>query len=218
MLNSIEICTSDRPEAAIFWLHGLGADGSDFVPVVEDLALPLAARFIFPHAPSMPVTINGGYVMPAWYDIYSMDIAGIQDQPGIRNSQSMLIELIEREKSRGIRPEKMVIAGFSQGGAIALQTALRYPQRIAGILALSTYLPLGDFLETERSEANRNVPIFIGHGIGDTVIPLAVAQRSRARLEAADYTVEWHQYPMAHSVCGEEIEDIRKFLLLVLAD
>lgn len=216
MLNAIETCTADHPDASILWLHGLGADGSDFAPIADELALPLAVRFVFPHAPSMPVTLNGGYVMPAWYDIYSQDIAGSQDEAGIRKAQSQLTEMIEREISRGIRPERIVLAGFSQGGAIALQTALRHPDRLAGVLALSTYLPLEGSLATEGSEANRDLPVFMAHGRYDTVIPQQAAQTSRNKLKLSGYPVEWHEYPMMHSVCGEEIGDIRRFLLQIL--
>lgn len=216
MLNAIETCTADHPDASILWLHGLGADGGDFAPIVDELALPLAVRFVFPHAPSMPVTVNGGYVMPAWYDIYSQDIAGIQDEAGIRRAQSMLTALIEMEKSRGIRPERIVLAGFSQGGAIALQTALRYPDRLAGVVALSTYLPLQSSLAKERSEANRDLPVFMAHGRYDTVIPQQAAQISRNNMKLVGYPVEWHEYPMMHTVCAEEIRDIRRFLLKIL--
>jgi phospholipase/carboxylesterase len=216
MLAAIEIQTADQPDASIIWLHGLGADGSDFVPVAEELALPFPVRFVFPHAPSMPVTVNGGYRMPAWYDVYTLDIAGVQDEVGIRNSQAKLEELIAKERSRGILPERIVLAGFSQGGAIALHTALRYPTRLAGVLALSTYLPLAKTLDAERSDANSGVPIFMAYGTGDTVIPDGVATRSRERLRAANYPVDWHEYPMAHSVCSAEIDDIRRFLLKVL--
>jgi phospholipase/carboxylesterase len=216
MFNAIETITADKPDASILWLHGLGADGSDFAPIADELALPLAVRFVFPHAPSMPVTVNGGYVMPAWYDIYSQDIAGVQDELGIRRAQSMLTALIEREKSRGIRAERIVVAGFSQGGAIALQTALRHPDRLAGVLALSTYLPLEGSLAKERSEASRDLPVFMAHGRYDTVIPQQVAEISRNKLKLAGCLVEWHEYPMMHSVCGEEIGDIRRFLLKIL--
>lgn len=216
MLNAIETCTADQPDASILWLHGLGADGSDFAPIVDELALPLALRFVFPHAPSMPVTVNGGYVMPAWYDIYSPDIAGGQDEAGIRKAQSMLTEMVEREQSRGIRPDRIVLAGFSQGGAIALQTALRHVDRLGGVLALSTYLPLEHSLDREMSEANRDLPVFMAHGRYDTVIPQRAAEISRNKLEQAGYPVEWHEYPMMHSVCAEEIGDIRRFLLQIL--
>ena len=216
MLEAIEISTVGHPDASIIWLHGLGADGGDFVPIAEELALPFPVRFVFPHAPSMPVTVNGGYLMPAWYDVYTLDIAGVQDETGIRNAQVMLEELIGQEISRGALPERIVLAGFSQGGAIALQTALRYPARLGGVLALSTYLPLVKTLDAERCDANSGIPIFMGHGSGDTVIPPEAALRSRDRLRAANYPVEWHEYPMGHSVCGAEIDDIRQFLLKAL--
>lgn len=216
MLDTIELATAARPDASIIWLHGLGADGSDFVPVAEELDLPLQVRFIFPHAPCMPVTVNGGFVMPAWYDIPSLDIAGVQDESGIRASQEKLETLIRKEQSLGIASKSIVLAGFSQGGAIALQAALRYPDRLAGVLALSTYLPLADTFDRERSGANNGTPVFMAHGRDDAVIPLNAALRSRDRLLATGYTVDWHEYPMAHSVCAEEIGDIRTFLMNVL--
>lgn len=217
MLDSIEICTSTCPDASIIWLHGLGADGSDFVPVAQELALPAAVRFVFPHAPVMPVTVNGGYVMPAWYDIFTLDIAGNQDTSGIRAAETMLVELIEAEIARGIAAERIVLAGFSQGGAIALQTALRYPKTLAGVLALSTYLPLAECVDSEKSTANLGLPVFMAHGRSDTVIPFQAAAASRLHLEKQGYPVEWHDYPMAHSVCPQEIDDIRRFLMWLLA-
>jgi phospholipase/carboxylesterase len=217
MLDSIEICSATHPDASIIWLHGLGADGSDFVPVAQELSLPIAARFVFPHAPAVSVTVNGGYVMPAWYDIFTLDIAGNQDEAGIRAAEAMLVELVETEVSRGIAPERIVLAGFSQGGAIALQAALRYPSRLAGVLALSTYLPLASSVESEKSPANLGLPIFMAHGRADTVIPIQAAVASRRQLEEQGYTVEWRDYPMEHSVCPPEVGDIRQFLLNVLA-
>ncbi len=216
MLNSIEYSTAPHPEASVIWLHGLGADGHDFAPVAEQLALPMAVRFVFPHAPVMPVTVNGGYVMPAWYDITSLDIAGKQDEAGIRRAEVMLKELIEAEVSRGICSERIVLAGFSQGGAIALQTALRYPEKLAGVLALSTYLPLAAYVDRERSQRNLSLPIMMAHGRFDTVIPLAAAEISRRQLDALGYAVELREYPMAHSVCPQELADIRQFLLRAL--
>lgn len=216
MLTTIEICAAPQPDASIIWLHGLGASGDDFVPLAEELALPCAVRFVFPHAPNIPVTINGGYVMPAWYDIASMDIAGVQDEAGIRASQAMLEELIAHEKARGIQSERIVLAGFSQGGAIVLQTALRHAERLGGVMALSTYLPLHARLDAERSAANADLPIFMAHGRYDTVIPVQAAQASRSVLEAKGYPIEWHEYPMAHTVCGEEVDDIRRFLTRIL--
>jgi phospholipase/carboxylesterase len=216
LLDALEISTGDDPQSAVIWLHGLGADGGDFAPLAEELALPFAVRYVFPHAPQMPVTINNGWVMPAWYDIFSLDIAAVQDEAGIRLSQARVEALIAREVERGVPTEQIVLAGFSQGGAIALQTALRHGQPLGGVLALSTYLPLRESLEGERSAANRDLPVFMAHGRDDTVIPLFVAQRSHQALEAAGYVVEWHEYRMPHSVCAEEVDDIRNFLLRVL--
>lgn len=216
MLDSIEICSAAHPDASIIWLHGLGADGSDFVPIAQELSLPIDVRYVFPHAPAIPVTINGGYVMPAWYDIFANDIAGNQDEAGIRASAARLDALVEREQSRGVAANRIVLAGFSQGGAIALQAALRYPEKLAGVLALSTYLPLAEKLDTEKSACNLAMPIFMAHGVADTVIPLTAASRSGKELDAQGYEVEWHEYPMAHSVCPQEIDDIRRFLLKVL--
>ncbi len=216
MLDSIEICSAPHPGASIIWLHGLGADGSDFVPIAQELSLPINVRYVFPHAPVMPVTINGGYVMPAWYDIFDNDIAGNQDETGIRVSAAAVDALVEQEQSRGIAANRIVLAGFSQGGAVALQAALRYPEKLAGVLALSTYLPLAEKLEVEKSTCNLAIPVFMAHGAADTVIPLAAASRSRQKLDAQGYAVEWHEYSMAHSVCPQEIDDIRRFLLEVL--
>ena len=217
MLDCIEISAGEVPDASIIWLHGLGADGSDFVPVAEQLALPAPVRYVFPHAPVMPVTCNGGYIMPAWYDIYTMDIAGNQDEAGIRASGARLAELIDREVARGIAPERIVLAGFSQGGAIALQTALRYPARLGGVLALSTYLPLAATLAVERSKANRNLPIFFAHGRYDGVIPMSAAKASSDLLASQGDAVEWREYAMEHSVNAQEVEDIRRFLIARLS-
>jgi phospholipase/carboxylesterase len=215
LLDAIEIETGPAPRAAIIWLHGLGADGHDFEPIVPELALPpaTAVRFVFPHAPVQAVTINGGARMRAWYDIGH---DGRQDAAGIHASQSRVEALIARERGRGIATRAIVLAGFSQGGAIALQTGLRHPERLAGILALSTYLPLADTLEQEASAAARDVPIFMAHGTQDPLIPLTRAAQSRDRLTALGYHVEWHQYRMPHSVCGEEIADISRWLSEVL--
>jgi phospholipase/carboxylesterase len=215
LLEAIEIETAPAPTAAIIWLHGLGADGHDFEPIVPELGLPksTAVRFIFPHAPVRPVTINGGARMRAWYDVTS---DGKQDAAGIRASQAHVEALIARERARGIPARTVVLAGFSQGGAIALQTGLRHPERLAGILALSTYLPLPETLEQEASQANRDVPIFMAHGTQDPLIPLSWATRSRDRLKALGYVIEWHEYPMPHSVCAEEIADVGRWLHSVL--
>ncbi|MBI2754192.1 MAG: alpha/beta fold hydrolase [Betaproteobacteria bacterium] len=216
-LQTVEVESGARPDSAIVWLHGLGADGHDFEPVVPELRLPgrLAVRFVFPHAPVRPVTINAGMRMRAWYDILQLG-GGPEDEAGIRASQGLLEALLEREASRGIAPRRIVLAGFSQGGAIALQTGLRYRERLAGILALSTYLPLAGALAAERSDANCPVPIFQAHGRFDDLIPIERAARSRDALQALGYPVEWHEYPMPHSVCAQEIEDISAWLTGVL--
>lgn len=216
--EAIEIETAAEPDAAVIWLHGLGADGYDFEPVVPELRLPphLRLRFVFPHAPVRPVTINMGMPMRAWYDILQMG-GGREDEAGIRASQAQVQSLVEREKSRGVAPQRIVLAGFSQGGAIALQAGLRHAERLGGILALSTYLPLAGSLAAERSPANRDTPVFMAHGMQDPMIALARARESRAALEALGYAVEWKEYAMAHSVCGEEIVDIAAWLLRLLA-
>jgi len=221
-LETIEIETAAQPAAAVIWMHGLGADGNDFAPLVPELArsgIP-AVRFIFPHAPMQPVTINNGYVMRAWYDVSFGDLEGKAkraDERGVRASQAAIEALIAGENQRGIASRRIVLAGFSQGGAIALQTGLRHGERLAGVMALSTYLPLADSLAAEASAANRDVPIFYAHGTYDPVIPLAMAMMSHAQLHEAGYAVEWHQYPMQHSVCVEEVADISHWLRAVLA-
>jgi len=209
----IELATGPSPSASVIWLHGLGADGHDFEPIVPELRLPssLQIRFIFPHAPLRPVTLNQGMRMRAWYDIIRLD-GGAEDDAGIRASQRLVEDLIEAENQKGISSERIVLAGFSQGGAIVLQTAVRYSSALAGVLALSTYLPLAGTLKAERGQANRDVPIFMAHGEYDDVIPLARAQQSAKLLTDAGYPVEWHTYPMPHSVCAEEIAHIAAFL------
>ncbi|HYU67738.1 MAG TPA: alpha/beta hydrolase [Burkholderiales bacterium] len=216
LLDSIEIETAKNPAASIIWLHGLGADGNDFAPIVPEIRLPrLAIRFVFPHAPVQPVTINGGMRMRAWYDI--ADGANRrEDERGVRASQALIETLIGREKERGTAARRLVLAGFSQGGAIALQTGLRHPERIAGIMALSAYVPVAEELSAEASPANRDVPIFMAHGSYDPVIPLAQAERSRKLLESLGYPVEWREYGMPHSVCPEELADIGAWLVKVL--
>jgi phospholipase/carboxylesterase len=217
LLGAIEIETGSRPAASVIWLHGLGADGSDFVPVVDALDLPDAPiRFVFPHAPLQPVTINQGYVMRAWYDIVSTDLDRRADERGVRASQQLVEALLEREKGRGIPARRIVLAGFSQGGAIALQTGLRHPERLAGIMALSCYLTIPDSLASERTEANRDAPIFMAHGTHDPVIPAHLGRRSRERLAQLGYEVEWHEYPMEHSVAPEEVEAIGAWLRRVI--
>lgn len=212
-LPSLEISTGASPDAAIIWLHGLGADGYDFAPVVEALQPMPHVRFILPHAPAMPVTLNGGYVMPAWYDIAGADIATRQDEQGIRHSQALIEALIAMEIRKGIAPGRILLAGFSQGGAIALHTGLRHTERLAGIMALSTYLPLQERWSAERSDENRHTPIFMAHGLFDDIIPATIAAGSKNFLEKCGYPVEWHEYPMPHSVSNEEIADIRDFIL-----
>lgn len=219
VLPAIELVTSDNPTASVIWLHGLGADGNDFVPVVDELGLPpqLAVRFIFPHAPMQPVTINSGFIMRAWYDVLNQDMSFREDEAGVRRSQQEIEKLITKEKDRGIGASRIVLAGFSQGGAIALQTGLRHSERLAGIMALSCYLPLAASLAAEADAANHAVPIFMAHGTADPLIPLPLASLSREHLEQQGYHVEWHQYLMPHSVCQEEIQDIGQWLVRVLA-
>ena len=214
LLEHVELTTGAEPRGSVIWMHGLGADGWDFVPIVRELPLPesLTLRFIFPHAPERPVTINNGFVMRAWYDISQSDIARVPDEKGIRESQAQVEARIAREQARGIDPAAIVLAGFSQGGAIALQTGLRLKERIAGIAALSTYLPLEDSLDAEASAANKATPIFMAHGTEDPIVPLALAESSRALLQSRAYRVEWHTWPMPHAVCAEEIEALAEFL------
>jgi phospholipase/carboxylesterase len=218
LLETIEVETAPKPTASVIWMHGLGADGNDFAPIVPELGLGdlPAMRFIFPHAPMMPVTINNGLVMRAWYDVTYEDLEGRSrknpDEKGVRASQAAIEKLIARENQRGVAARNIVVAGFSQGGAIALQTGLRHSERLAGVMALSTYLPFADSLAAEASAANKDVPVFLAHGTHDAVIPFAMATASRAKLGEMNYPVEWHQYPMQHSVCMEEIADIGKWL------
>jgi phospholipase/carboxylesterase len=211
-MDAIRIETGRDPEAAIIWLHGLGADGHDFEPIVPELALAKPVRFVFPHAPIRPVTINQGMRMRAWYDILQLG-GGPEDEAGLRASQQLTEELI---REQGLPANRIVLAGFSQGGAIALLTGLRHPERLAGVMALSTYLPIAGKLAAERSDANRDVPIFMAHGSYDDLIPMGRAQASREALKALGYSVEWHDYPMPHSVCAPEIADISAFLSRVL--
>jgi len=217
LLESIEIETAPNPTVSIIWMHGLGADGNDFVPMVRELDLtgmpPI--RFVFPHAPMQPVTINNGYVMRAWYDVSLADLEGNSrraDEKGVRASQTAIESLVEREIARGMASENIVLAGFSQGGAIALQTGLRCPQRLAGIMALSTYLPLAESLPQEAAAANAKTPIFMAHGTHDPVVPYAMGSGSRELLGKMGYNVEWHDYPMQHAVCLEELRDISAWL------
>ena len=211
----IEIASKKSANASVIWMHGLGADGNDFVPVIEMLNLP-HVHFILPHAPYRNVTRNNGYEMRAWYDIYGLTPISREDETGISESQAAINALITKEINRGIAPERIVLAGFSQGGAIALHTALRYPQRLAGVLALSTYLPLKDKLAAEKSIANQTIPIFMAHGVDDDIITMERCQDSLAVLQAQNYQIDWHEYPMAHSVCMAEIADIQLFLSKLL--
>jgi phospholipase/carboxylesterase len=212
MLDSIEIATGPEPELGVIWLHGLGADGHDFEPLVPELGLRFPVRFVFPHAPVRPVTINGGMAMRAWYDILGFGRDVREDAAGIRASAAALSRLIDREVERGIPAERVVLAGFSQGGAVALHTALREPRALGGVVALSTYLPLAATLAQERSAANAAVPILMAHGTDDPLLPLALAEASRRALEALGYPVDWQTYPMAHSVCLEEVSSIGAWL------
>jgi len=218
-LETIEHETATAPRAAVIVLHGLGADGNDFVPVAHELELAAVGpvRFVFPHAPTRPVTINGGYVMRAWYDILGLDARERrEDEPGLRESQGLVEALIEREKERGIAAARIVLAGFSQGCAMTLMTGLRHRERLAGLVGLSGYLPLAAATEAERHDANRDVPIFLAHGSADPVIPIARARQSRDALVAMGHAVEWHEYAMPHSVCAAEIVDLNRWLLRVL--
>jgi len=219
LLPSIELEVGPRPDAAVIWLHGLGADGNDFVPIVEEMRLPpsLSMRFVFPHAPVRPVTLNNGLRMRAWYDIAPGDITHRADISGVRASQALVEALIAREIGRGIAARRIVVAGFSQGGVIALHTGLRHAERLAGIVALSTYVVLPDLLAREASPANRDVPIFMAHGTADPMVRLEWGEAGRRALVAAGYRVEWHTYPMPHSVVWEEIEAVSAFLARVLA-
>lgn len=208
--DAVTLAPSEPANAAVLWLHGLGADGYDFVPIVEELRLPasLSIRFIFPHARPRPVTINNGYVMRAWYDIKGLAATTQEDEAGIRESEAVVRQYIEREIQAGIPAERIVLAGFSQGGAIALQTGLRHPLRLAGILALSTYLPLRATLEREANAASRDMPILMCHGTYDGIVPPQLAEMSRDVLTKLGYAVQWRSYPMEHQVCAQEIVDI----------
>ena len=214
LLSHIELVTGPDPKGTVIWMHGLGADGWDFVPIVKELDLPedLPLRFIFPHATVRPVTINNGYEMRAWYDISMQELQRMPDERGIRESQKQIEALLAREYERGVASDKIVLAGFSQGGAIALQTGLRHDKPLAGILALSTYLTLGDSLAAEASPANKSIPIFMAHGTQDTIVPLALAEQSRDALKSHGFGVKWTDYPMPHSVCMEEVVAIGEWL------
>lgn len=219
LLPCIELETSPDPTASVIWLHGLGADGNDFAPIIPELDLSgcPGIRFIFPSAPSMPVTVNGGYVMPAWYDIIGRDLTDQEDAAGIQKSAAAIIKLIKHEASRGIAYENIVLAGFSQGCAMVLHIGLRFPHKLAGIIALSGYLPLAMSVNLEKHSANQTTPIFMGHGEYDSVVIPERAQASCALLEKMGYQVNWNEYPMEHSVNHEELADISRFLQEVLA-
>lgn len=218
ILPTVEHETSTPVGASVLWLHGLGADGHDFEPIVPELLIEggPALRFVFPHAPARAVTLNAGMVMRAWFDVYGLNRESRQDEAGIRESATYVERLIRRENERGVPARRIVLAGFSQGGAVALHAGLRHGQRLAGILALSTYLPLHDSLAAEASAENRDTPIFQAHGSQDPLVGMALGAGSRDQLLAAGYAVEWKEYPMPHAVCPEEIRDIRDWLGRVL--
>jgi phospholipase/carboxylesterase len=218
MLETIEIETAAKPSATVIWLHGLGADGHDFEPIVPEILRPgeRAWRFVFPNAPVRPVTINGGMAMRAWYDLKGLDRRAAEDVAGFRDTDTQIRQLIAREGERGIPMNRIVLAGFSQGGAVSLYTAPRLPEKLAGVMALSCYLPLESSFSGERAPANDATPIFMAHGQWDNVLPMSLGVLSRDFLRAQGYAVEWHEYPMAHAVCAAEIADIREFLLRVL--
>lgn len=214
LLQTVEVTTGAQPDFSVIWLHGLGADGHDFEPVVPMLGLPpnAAVRFVFPHAQVRPVTLNGGMPMRAWYDIKSLTDGRDQDEAGVQRSARQVEALMQREIDRGVPPSRQVLAGFSQGGAMALHIALRYPERLAGLVALSSYLLFADRLATEGSPANRDLPIFVAHGTQDPVVAFDYGERSARHLEAQGYPVEWRTYPMPHSVLPAELVDIGRFL------
>ncbi|MBS0444712.1 MAG: dienelactone hydrolase family protein [Proteobacteria bacterium] len=218
-LEAIELQSGANPTATIIVMHGLGADGNDFVPIAQELDLAGVGpvRFVFPHAPTRPVTINGGYVMRAWYDILGANLVQREDEAGLRQSQAEIEALIARERARGIASNRIVLAGFSQGCAMTLMTGLRHPERLAGLVGLSGYLPLAATLEAERNPANQDVPIFLAHGKMDEMIPMARAAATRDLLARLGYALEVHDYPMGHSVCMEEVADLNRWLLRVLA-
>jgi phospholipase/carboxylesterase len=219
LLEHIQVETTPDPTVAIIWMHGLGADGNDFVPLVQELdysGLP-GIRFVFPHANTIPVTVNGGYVMRAWYDITGAELTRREDEGGLRASQRDIEALIAREVARGIPASRIILAGFSQGCAMTLQTGLRHPEKLAGMLCLSGYLPLAGTVAAERSEASLSVPIFMAHGRQDGVVPFIRAEQSRDALKALGYNIEWHEYSMQHSLCIEEVRDINAWLRKVLA-
>ena len=217
--DTVEITTGAEPSGSVIWLHGLGADGHDFEPIIPELRLPasLSLRFVFPHAPVRPVTLNNGMAMRAWYDIFSLNRGGPVDEAGIKDSSAILEALIERETERGIDPDKIVVAGFSQGGAVALYTGLQCEQRIAGIMALSCYHPAAERIGAQAAPTDEKVRIFMAHGRTDPVVPLSLAEGTVLKLRELGYEPEWHTYPMPHSLCAEEVGDIARWLRSVLA-
>ncbi len=222
LLPTIEIQSpdhGDKAHASIIVLHGLGADGNDFVPFASELNLQAIGpvRYIFPHANTMPVTLNGGYVMRAWYDIRTADLAQREDEAGLRASEKAVAALIDRERERGVSASRIVLAGFSQGCAMTLMTGLRYPERLAGLAGLSGYVPLAHTTAAQRHAANQTTPIFLAHGRNDTVVPLMRGEASRDLLQSLNYDVEWHSYAMQHSVCAEEVSDLNRWLVRVLS-
>ena len=222
--ETVEVGGGEKPDGTVIWLHGLGADGHDFEPIVAELDLDKQAdlRFVFPHAPVRPVTINGGIPMRAWYDVMSLDRSGPQDEAGIRDSAETLRRLIEREHDRGVDYDRIVVAGFSQGGAIAMHTAMRFPEKLAGLMALSTWMPLeatidGEVMQSPESQP-RDLLILMVHGSFDPMLPIAAGQHARDIMQKAGFHVQWHEYPMAHAVCAEEIAEIRRWLLSIFAN
>ena len=217
MLKSVESCTGSPVSGSVIWLHGLGADGHDFEPIVPQLRLPdVHLRYVFPHAPVRPVTMNNSITMPAWFDVTGLERRSRQDEAGIRKAESQVHQLIRRENERGIPTDSIVLAGFSQGAALALHTALRFPERLAGIIGLSTFLPLAWTVDAEALEANRNTPIFLAHGTLDPLVPSTLGEETRDFLRTRGFTVEWKTYPVDHAVCPEEIGHVREFLANVL--
>ncbi len=218
-LDAIRLETGDKPTASVIWMHGLGANGWDFAPIVKELDLSgcPSIRFIFPHAPKLPVTINDGYLMPAWYDVLSWDRGEQEDEAGLRESEAAIGKLIAQERERGIAADKIVLAGFSQGCAITLQTGLRYPEKLAGMMCLSGYLPLASKVADERHPANQDTSIFMAHGRDDQVIKFDLAESGHDLLTQLGYKVEWNAYSMQHSLCMEEVAAMAAWLRKVLA-
>ena len=214
LLQCIEVESGENPQASVIWLHGLGADGSDFEPMVPQLGLPpkLAVRFVFPHAPRRPITVNGGFVMNAWYDIAALGAAARQDETGVRDSAALISELIQRENQRGIPCNRIVLGGFSQGGAMSLFRGLSYPEKLAGIVALSAYLPVEDIALAELRKENLAIPLFMGHGTYDDMVPYEMGRHARKRLKQKGMNIEWHDYPIAHNVSLEEFKHLGQWL------